>query len=403
MKFPIYDLTIKEADTDKTMVNCVAFVDEPAIERNWQFFNAHKDKLGFKASEEKKIVSGYLMVADLPIYRKDAERGEYYVKFSKETISKIVEKFFRNGWNSNVNLMHDEKAKVEGAYMFESLIVDKARGVNPPVGFEDAPDGSWFGSFKVDNDEVWNLIKEGKVKAFSVEGVFEHIAIGEASDKAIDKEKNKINNFLKTIIGEENFKKLTAYFKAKFMDAKLKDGTAIKIVGEGEPAPGMPVVVEVDGAEKPVPDGEHEMADGSMLVVKDGLLVDLKKKAEPETPPPATDYSAKFAEYDQKFTALQTAIDGFKAATDKLNTLENAFNEFKSGFEKNTTSTTDNTNKLAQLKELVGTLFEAVQKMGELPGGEPATRVKKDSFKECSSIEDILAKMKEWRKEMNSN
>ena len=37
----------------------------------------------------------------------------------------------------------------------------------------DAPVGSWVGSVKVDNDEVWNdYVKTGKVKGFSIEGYF---------------------------------------------------------------------------------------------------------------------------------------------------------------------------------------------------------------------------------------
>jgi hypothetical protein len=50
-------------------------------------------------------------------------------------------------------------------------------------GFEDVPDGSWFGSFKVDNDEVWKLVKEGKVRGFSVEGQFNYRKTG---DKRIE-------------------------------------------------------------------------------------------------------------------------------------------------------------------------------------------------------------------------
>ena len=41
-----------------------------------------------------------------------------------------------------------------------------------PKGFEDLPDGSWFGSYKVDNEAVWNDIKAGTFKGFSVEGMF---------------------------------------------------------------------------------------------------------------------------------------------------------------------------------------------------------------------------------------
>jgi len=58
--------------------------------------------------------------------------------------------------------------------MFESWITDEKRGIKAMVGFEDVNDGSWFGSFKVDNDEVWKLIKDGKVRGFSVEGVFNY-------------------------------------------------------------------------------------------------------------------------------------------------------------------------------------------------------------------------------------
>ena len=35
----------------------------------------------------------------------------------------------------------------------------------------DVPLGTWMGSVKVDNDEIWNdYVKTGKVKGFSIEG-----------------------------------------------------------------------------------------------------------------------------------------------------------------------------------------------------------------------------------------
>jgi hypothetical protein len=58
--------------------------------------------------------------------------------------------------------------------MFESFIVDSERGIQAMKGFEDAPQGSWFGSFKVENEEVWNKIKSGEFKGFSVEGIFNY-------------------------------------------------------------------------------------------------------------------------------------------------------------------------------------------------------------------------------------
>jgi hypothetical protein len=124
-------------------------------------------------SEEQRIISGALILADTNIYRRD-DAGEYYVNFPKETIKDIVLKFYKKGYQKNVNLMHDSGSVVQGLTMFESWIKDSKRGIGGMKGFEDVPDGSWFGSFKVENDEVWNMIKEGKVKGFSVEGIFNY-------------------------------------------------------------------------------------------------------------------------------------------------------------------------------------------------------------------------------------
>ena len=172
MELPIYELMINEDMQDDAEVSFIAVVDKPAIQKNW---NAFKDNVKFQiVSEDKQIISGPLMLADVPIYRNDNTNGEYYVVFTKDTIFKIAQKFFKKGYQANVNLMHDSNQQVEGVTMFESFISDKDRGILPMKGFEDAPDGSWFGSFKVDDDNVWQMIKEGKFKGFSVEGIFEY-------------------------------------------------------------------------------------------------------------------------------------------------------------------------------------------------------------------------------------
>jgi len=135
--------------------------------------------------EEERIVSGALMLADTPIYRNDGN-GEYYVVFTKDTIKKIAQKYFKKGYQNNVNLMHDSGQIMEGVTMFESWIVDEKRGIKPMKGFEDVKDGSWFGSFKVENDDVWNMIKEGKVKGFSVEGIFNYIKDKSKEEKMME-------------------------------------------------------------------------------------------------------------------------------------------------------------------------------------------------------------------------
>lgn len=172
-KLPIYRFEVKE--DDDTQVTAVALVDYPAIEMNWQTFSAH-EIYSFKADKEKRIISGPLMVADLPIYRRD-EQGEYYGLFKAEDIYNIRNKFFKNNNSKEVNQMHDPNQMVEGVYMIESFLIDSKRGIHSPNGYK-LPDGSWFGSYKVDNQEVWDkFIKSGEFKGFSVEGVFNTVQI----------------------------------------------------------------------------------------------------------------------------------------------------------------------------------------------------------------------------------
>jgi hypothetical protein len=160
-------LTVDQDEADETRVEKVSFVDSPAIQRGWMAFNGQQR---FKVqSEDRRIVSGALMVAGLPIYRRD-ESGEYYVSFTASAIQAIVYKFMKENRTKEVNEMHE--TDVDGVFLFESFIVDSTRGIRTPDGFDELPDGSWFGSFKVENDEVWAKVKDGTYTGFSVEGLF---------------------------------------------------------------------------------------------------------------------------------------------------------------------------------------------------------------------------------------
>jgi wyosine [tRNA(Phe)-imidazoG37] synthetase (radical SAM superfamily) len=182
MALPIYLLDISDELESQSEVNYIALVDKPAIQMDWQKFN-EAVKVCF--NEEKRIISGALMVADMPIYRKDNNFGEYYAVFNAATIEKIAIKFYQKGFQSNVNLMHDDKMIVEGATMFESWIVDRSLGKMPMKGYEDTPDGSWFGSFKINNNEVWQMAKDNLIKGFSVQGLFNYELKTKSTDEQI--------------------------------------------------------------------------------------------------------------------------------------------------------------------------------------------------------------------------
>lgn len=187
MELPLYKLTINE---ESEGVDFVALTDRPAIERNFQAFNKQ-----FKFTETaKRVLSGPLMLADTPVYRNDSKLGEYMVMFDKDTIYKIAQKFFKNGAQKSVNIEHDEP--VQGVYLFESFIIDRERGVMPPKGYEDVTNGSWFGSYKVDNHDIWN--NRQNFKGFSVEGVFGMERMEAAVEVELVKLEKAVQNFLQT-------------------------------------------------------------------------------------------------------------------------------------------------------------------------------------------------------------
>lgn len=138
-------------------------------------------------NEEQRIVSGALLLAETPIYRKDGDR-EFYVMFSKDTIKKIAIKYFREGKQNNVNEMHNPKKALQNITLFESWISDKERGIKPMEGFEDVPDGSWFGSMKIEDDATWAKVKNGEFRGFSIEGYFSNKAEALISDEQLVEE-----------------------------------------------------------------------------------------------------------------------------------------------------------------------------------------------------------------------
>ena len=159
--------------------------------------NKFQTTMGFAiTNEDDHIISGPLMLADELIYRNNDLFGEHYVKFTAETIKSIAVKFAKKKFQNHVNLMHDSNQIVDGCTMFESFIVDKKRGILPMVGFEDVADGSWFGSFYVENPDVWNQIKSGELKGFSVEGLFDYEAPETPEEQALKKISKLLNEII---------------------------------------------------------------------------------------------------------------------------------------------------------------------------------------------------------------
>lgn len=154
-------------DDENLGLQAVSLVERPAIETN--FLKFKDQKINFAKDESKHILTGPALIADMPIYRRNQFTGEeYYVIFTKDTISKLVERYSQNNMLNSVNLQHDSNNFTDKAILIESYFVDSERGISPKE-FELA-DGSWICSFKIIDDSLWDeIVNTNDFNGFSVE------------------------------------------------------------------------------------------------------------------------------------------------------------------------------------------------------------------------------------------
>lgn len=158
---------IIEKDLDG--IDAVSLVDAPAIEENFIALNKEYKMDLAEVDSEKRILMGAALIPNKQIYRKNG-KDEFYVFFSEATVKQASELFLKNGNQSNATLEH--KAKFDGATVVESWIIDNPdMDKSKQYGFS-LPKGTWMISMKIEDDKVWNDVKDGKYKGFSIEGFF---------------------------------------------------------------------------------------------------------------------------------------------------------------------------------------------------------------------------------------
>jgi hypothetical protein len=138
-----------------------------------------KKQKKFAADEEKRTIVGPAMVPDLRIARKTKDGDMYEVYFSADTIKMIAEKYMKNQYTRNNDLMHDGTA-VKDVYVIESWIKEDMEDKSNKYGYGDLPVGTWFVAMKVaktpEGDKVWEMVKSGELAGYSVSGWFEEVA-----------------------------------------------------------------------------------------------------------------------------------------------------------------------------------------------------------------------------------
>lgn len=186
---PVYEAKIDMND-DSVGMFVISLVDAPAVEYDFLAFDKDKKTMTYKITNtEEQKVFGVVMAVDKPIYRND-NGYEYYITYSKETVALMAEKYFKNGLQNNVDTNHNFELE-DGITLTQMFIKNTEKGVNPNE-FDDVNDGSLFAEFHIENTEVWEAIKKGEYKGFSLAGTF----IIEEVETEEDKEYNEIMSLL---------------------------------------------------------------------------------------------------------------------------------------------------------------------------------------------------------------
>lgn len=165
----IVELVIDEND-DYAGIDAISIVEHPAIEEDFVALNKQKEYKLQAIDEDKRLLSGALLVPNKTIYRKDGDE-EYYIYFTKSTVRKASELFLMQG-NQN-NSTYEHAIPLNGLSLVESWIIEDKENDKSNMYGMDLPLGTWFGTIKVNNEQVWqDFVKTGAVKGFSIEGYF---------------------------------------------------------------------------------------------------------------------------------------------------------------------------------------------------------------------------------------
>ena len=221
----------------------ISMVTEPAIESDFVFFSKDKDivKEAF-SSDEKHMVYGAVLRPDFPIYRYDGE-NEYYLEFTSESIERMARDYMMNYRQGNVTIQHEEYANE--VFMVESWIkqdMDKDKSVS--VGLDKSlPIGTWFCGFYVNNNDIWERIKSGELKGFSVEAMIDLEDFAKVKKEDEFEMNETFWDKLKTIVNEALGKK----------EEKMEEQP---IVNEPQPTVEEPKPSEPTAVEEPKPTEE---------------------------------------------------------------------------------------------------------------------------------------------------
>lgn len=279
----------------------ISIVESPAIEETLVALEEQKEIKVQLANEEKHMVYSAVLVPDKPIYRRNEDGDEFYVEFTKESIEHMSQQFFKEYKQNEVTLDHETTASdvtVVESWLKSDLFKDKsvALGLN-----ESLPIGTWFVGMKVNQIDVWDRVKSGELRGFSVESL---IRLEEFS-----KEEDKNNDIM-------NIDEMSFWTKMKEV---LKEAfTSSSMVKEGEIEPVNEIDLEEQTPQEPQPTVEEPKQEEVKVeepVVEEPKVEEPKpQEEEPKVEEPKTD-----PHLEELINSLKEEVEALKKMNSGLN------------------------------------------------------------------------------------
>ena len=151
-------------------VYALSVVENPAMEDFWVAFSKHPEKIEFaQVDTEKRLLLGAALIPEKRIPRIDKHGNEFEMFLSAPTIEKLAQSFLKNQKNNNSSLEH--QLQLDGMSVVESWTVEDSSTDKSALYGKQYPKGTWVAMMKVNNDEVWEKVKNGEVKGFSIDAM----------------------------------------------------------------------------------------------------------------------------------------------------------------------------------------------------------------------------------------
>ena len=248
MKIPIFDAYL--SDDEYEGISCISIVDEPAMEKAMLVFNKDKKPVLFQVQDEMQHkITSVVIRCNYPIYRINERGEEYYIRFGKEVIDQLAEKYSRDGLLNRVSVQHNGEL-LNDITMTEMFIKNREKGIDPK-SFEDIEDFSLFATFKINNEEVWNRIMQGEFGGLSMEVMLDV----QPTDEYVEAEDDFWTEFIKWLCTPDE-----DYVKKKF---KVEKSTIVNALDKKR------AILVDEGGDKAVKYYPHSIGkkDGNDIVV----------------------------------------------------------------------------------------------------------------------------------------